>query len=153
VWVDECGIEEKIYRLYARSQKGRRVYGETSGKRTHNRASIIAAYIQKKLNAPFRFKGYNNAKVFEAWVEKCLIPILVAGQIVILDNAAFHKAPSIRSKIEAAGASLLFLPPYSPDINKIESQWAVLKARLRKEKYKHHNFLKNLDQQLIKMGN
>jgi transposase len=85
-------------------------------------------------------------------VETCLIPVLIAGQIVILDNAAFHKAPNIRRKIEAAGASVLFLPPYSPDMNKIEPQWAVLKARLRKSKYRQRNFLKNLDQQLINMS-
>lgn len=153
VWVDECGIETKLDRLYARSPKGQRVYGERSGKRTHDRISVIAAYGQKKLQAPFRFTGYTNTEVFEAWVERCLIPILVTGQIVILDNAAFHKAHSIQSKIEAVGAYVLFLPPYSPDLNKIEPQWANLKAYLRKEKYKHVNFLENLDQQLINMGN
>ena len=113
--------------------------------------SVVAVYVQKKLKAPFRFKGYTNSRVFEAWVEPCLIPVLVAGQIVILDNASFHKAPSIRSKIEATGAFVLFLPSYSSDMNKIEPQWAVLKARLRKSKYRQRNFLKTLDQQLIKM--
>ena len=153
VWVDECGIETKLDRLYARSPKGQRVYGERSGKRTHDRISVIAAYGQRKLQAPFRFRGYTNTEVFEAWVERCLIPILVAGQTVILDNAAFHKASCIQSKIEAVGAYVLFLPPYSPDLNKIEPQWATLKSYLRKEKYKHANFLENLDQQLINMGN
>lgn len=153
VWVDECGIETKLDRLYARSPKGQRVYGERAGKRTHDRISIIAAYVQRKLQAPFRFTGYTNTEVFEAWVEQCLIPILVAGQIVILDNAAFHKASRIQSKIEAIGAYVLFLPPYSPDLNKIEPQWANLKSYLRREKHKHANFLENLDQQLINMGN
>jgi transposase len=153
VWVDECGIETKLDRLYARSPKGQRVYGERSGKRTHDRISVIAAYGQRKLQAPFRFRGYTNTEVFEAWVERCLIPILVAGQTVILDNAAFHKASCIQSKIEAVGAYVLFLPPYSPDLNKIEPQWATLKSYLRKEKYKHANFLENLDQQLINMAN
>jgi hypothetical protein len=110
VWVDECGVEEKTDRFYAGSQKGQRVYGEASRKRIHGRVSVIAAYVQKKLKAPFRFKGYTNSRVFEAWVEPCLIPVLVAGQIVILDNASFHKALSIRRKIEATGA---FVPLFS----------------------------------------
>jgi transposase len=152
VWVDECGVEENTDRLYGRACKGKRVFGEVSGKHTHRRVSVIAAYVQKKLIAPFRFKGYTNAKVFEIWLEACLLPLLIAGQIVILDNATFHKAPSIRRKIEAVGASVRFLPPYSPDINKIEPQWAVLKARLRNSKYQQPNFLKNLDQHLNKMS-
>ena len=86
------------------------------------------------------------------WIEKCLVPVLIAGQLVILDNASFHKSPKIRQAIEAAGANLLFLPAYSPDLNKIEHQWAALKAGLRKCKYQQQNFLKNIDQQLIKMG-
>ena len=60
---------------------------------------MIAAYVQRKLQAPFRFSGYTNTEVFEAWVERCLIPILVAGQIVILDNAAFHKASRIQTRV------------------------------------------------------
>ena len=97
VWVDECGVEERIQRLYARSLQGRRVFADTSGKKTHNRLSVIAAYCGKKLIAPFRFQGYTNTDVFETWIEKCLIPLLVAGQIVVLDNAAFHKSLSIQS--------------------------------------------------------
>jgi transposase len=153
VWVDECGVEENLERTYARSPKGQRAHADISGKKAHNRTTIIAAYICKTLKAPFRFKGYTNTTVFDAWVEKCLVPVLVAGQIVILDNAAFHKAQSIIDKIEAVGAKVLFLPPYSPDINKIEPQWAVLKSKLKKDKYRYSDFLHNLDTQLISMGN
>lgn len=153
VWVDECGVEERIDRVYGRSPKGQRIFGDISGKRTHNRLSIIAAYCCKKLIAPFRFQGYTNTSVFETWIEKCLIPVLVPGQIVILDNAAFHKSPRIQSKIEAVGAKVMFLPPYSPDINKIEPQWAVFKSKLKKYKHLYKNFLHNVDQQLILMGN
>jgi transposase len=79
------------------------------------------------------------------------VPVLIAGQIVILDNAAFHKSPRIRDSIEATGAKLVYLPPYSPDLNKIEPQWATLKARLRKDKRKYPEFLQNLDEQLKNM--
>lgn len=153
IWVDECGVEERIARLYGRSNRGERVYGEISGKRTHNRMSVIAAYCQKKLMAPFRFEGYTNTDVFEAWVDQCLIPLLQPGHVVILDNASFHKAPYIKDKIEATGAKVIFLPPYSPDINKIEPQWAVLKSKIKKYKHLYQNFFDNLDQQLISMCN
>ena len=115
--------------------------------------SVIAAYCQKKLMAPFRFEGYTNTDVFETWVDKCLIPLLRPGHVVILDNASFHKAPHIKDKIEATGAKVIFLPPYSPDINKIEPQWAVLKSKIKKYKHLYQNFLDNLDQQLIAMCN
>ena len=103
--------------------------------------------------APFPFKGYTNTQVFETWVDRSLLPVLEKGQTVILDNATFHKSSSIRYKIEAVGAKLLFLPPYSPDMNKIEPLWAVLKSKMRKAKYNHENFLDNIDRQLFLMGN
>jgi transposase len=106
--------------------------------------SVIAAYNQGKLIAPFRFKGYTNTEVFQLWIEICLLPLLIAGQIVILDNASFHKSPKIRQAIEAAGAHLIFLPAYSPDFNKIEHQWASLKAGVRKSKSQHDDFLSNI---------
>jgi transposase len=146
-------MEESVERLHARSSKGSRVYDNISGRNTHNRISIIAAYIQKKLVAPFRFKGYTNTKVFDIWVEKCLVPLLNKDHVVILDNATFHKSQETRKKIEATGARVIFLPPYSPDLNKIEPQWAVLKSRIRKAKYMVADFIKNLDAQLIEMGN
>jgi len=120
-------VEEEVERAYGGADRGKRVYGDISGNNRHCRTSIIAAYHQKKLQAPFRFKGHTNTTVFNTW----LVPLLVAGQIVILDNGAFHKSLQTRKIIEAAGAHLLFLPSYSPDMNKIEPQWAKLKARIR----------------------
>lgn len=151
VWVDECGVEEEVERSHGRAEVGRRVYGDISGNRKHHRTSVIAAYNQKKLKAPFCFKGYTNTSVFEVWVERLLVPLLIAGQIIILDNAAFHKSSKVRDSIEAVGAKVMFLPPYSPDINKIEPQWAVLKARLKKDKHKYSEFSQNLDAQLKEM--
>ena len=115
--------------------------------------SMIAAYCQKKLMAPFCFEGYTNTDVFETWADQCLIPLLRPGHVVILDNASFHKPPHIKDKIEATGAKVIFLPPYAPDINKIEPQWAVLKSKIKKYKHLYQNFLDNLDQQLISMCN
>lgn len=149
--MDECGVEEEVERLYGRTAKGKRVYGDVSGKVRHRRTTVIAAYRHKKIQAPFRFKGHTNTTVFNTWVEQCLAPTLEEGHWVILDNGAFHKSLHARKFIEEKGAHLLFLPPYSPDLNEIEPQWATLKSRLRKEKYKHENFLQNLDQNLIQM--
>lgn len=82
--------------------------------------------------APLVFNGPINAQVFDAYVEPFLTPALKAGDIVVMDNLSSHKAPRIRELIEAAGATLLYLPPYSPDFNPIEKMFSKLKAWLRK---------------------
>ena len=103
------------------------------------------------MEAPFRFKGHTNTTVFNVWITECLSSVLKTDDWVILDNGAFHKSPQTRKAIEDKGANLLFLPPYSPDLNEIEPQWENLKARIRKDKYKTSNFLQNLDQNLSQM--
>lgn len=82
--------------------------------------------------APFVLDGAVNAAAFEVYVEKILIPELRPGDIVIMDNLSSHKQPAVRRLIEAAGAELRFLPPYSPDFNPIEKAFSKLKALLRK---------------------
>jgi transposase len=82
--------------------------------------------------APFVLDGPINRNAFEAYVEKVLAPELRGDDIVVMDNLSSHKGPRIRQMIEAAGASLLYLPPYSPDFNPIENAFAKLKALLRK---------------------
>ena len=77
------------------------------------------------------FKGTCNTELFNAWIEQVLLPELKPGQVVILDNAAFHKSPKTKELIESAGCKLLFLPPYSPDLNPIETFWANLKAKIK----------------------
>jgi transposase len=71
--------------------------------------------------------------VFEIWLETCLIPSLKPGQIVIADNATFHRGGRIKELIEGVGCQLKYLPPYSPDLNKIERCWSWLKSRIRKK--------------------
>jgi transposase len=73
-----------------------------------------------------------NGRIFRTYVERCLVPTLAPGDIVIMDNLAAHKVAGVRQAIEAAGAVLLYLPPYSPDLNPIEQLFAKLKALLRK---------------------
>lgn len=77
------------------------------------------------------FKGTCNTQLFEIWAQKILIPELKKGQIVIMDNATFHKSERTKNLIEGAGCQLLFLPPYSPDLNPIEQFWAWFKGQIR----------------------
>ena len=83
------------------------------------------------MTAPFVYDGAMNGSVFLAYVEQVLVPTLGSGDIVVMDNLPAHKAAGVRDAIEAAGASLLYLPPYSPDFNPIENAFAKLKALLR----------------------
>ena len=94
---------------------------------------MIAAWCHGELFAPFTVEGACNRTVFETWLETCLIPSLRPGQVIIADNATFHKGGRIQELIEAAGCQLQYLPPYSPDLNKIERCWSWLKSRIRKQ--------------------
>jgi len=123
---------------------GSRAYGEISGKRV-SRTTLIAGYVRGGFIAPFRFKGYTNTAVFNQWVERCLVPDLKKGQVVILDNARFHKSKETVDLIESAGCRVLFQPPYSPDLNKIEPMWANIKERLRSFYDNKKTFYQNLD--------
>ena len=145
-------MHQDLYRSYARSPRGQRVDADIEDKRFAPRISVIGAYGQGHLQAPFRFEGYTNAKVFDIWVERCLLPVLHPGQIIILDNATFHKSPTTRQLIDSAGCRLLFQPAYSPDLNKIEHQWATLKSGIRAQQYSDLSFLQKLDSQLVKMS-
>lgn len=83
------------------------------------------------MTAPFVYDGAMNGNVFLAYVEQVLVPTLEPDDVVVMDNLAAHKAAGVRNAIEAAGASLLYLPPYSPDFNPIENAFSRLEALLR----------------------
>lgn len=130
VYVDETGFDAPLVREYAYAKPGQRVLGERTGKR-FARTSLIAALKEGKPIAPMEFKGYCNTEVVLAWVKQALIPSLQPGVVVIWDNATFHKSPKIAEALAAGGIHILFLPPYSPDLNPIEQFWATLKAWIR----------------------
>jgi transposase len=94
--------------------------------------TVVAGLSLRGMIAPFVLSGPINRDAFEVYVERVLVPELRPGDIVVMDNLSSHKGPRVRAMIEAAGACLLFLPPYSPDFNPIENAFAKLKARLRK---------------------
>lgn len=102
--------------------------GLVSGHR-RPRTSLIAARMDGRLKEPLLFEGTCDTVVFNAWLKTRLCPRLTAQHLVIMDNAAFHKSPETAELIKATGATLLFLPPYSPDFNPIEQDFAALKKR------------------------
>lgn len=97
----------------------------------YERESFIAAQIENRLIAPMIFKGTCNTEVFNSWLNQVLIPELKPGQVIILDNASFHKSAKTKELIESAGCKLLYLPPYSPELNPIEKTWANIKFKIK----------------------
>jgi transposase len=94
--------------------------------------TFLAALRVDRIDAPYVLDGPINGQTFTAYVEQCLVPTLKPGDVVIMDNLGSHKSKVVRRAIRAAGARLLFLPPYSPDLNPIEQVFAKLKTLLRK---------------------
>jgi transposase len=118
-------------RRYGRCPRGQRL--DVAVPHGHwQTTTLVAALRQEGITAPCLFDGPINADCFRAYVAQCLAPTLNPGDIVILDNLSSHKVAGIRQTIEAAGATLLYLPPYSPDLNPIEQAFAKLKSILRK---------------------
>ena len=94
--------------------------------------TFVAGLRLDGITAPFVLDGPINRDAFQAYIDQVLVPELRPGDVVVMDNLGSHKGPAVRHAIEAAGASLLYLPPYSPDFNPIENAFAKLKALLRK---------------------
>lgn len=117
---------------YAYSTVGKRYYEAHPGHYT-KRISMIGGWRDKFFMAPFIFQGHCNTSVFELYVEKILAPTLKAPMVVVIDNASFHKSLKIKTLIEHTGAKLIFLPPYSPDLNPIEHYWHKIKTLIRKK--------------------
>jgi transposase len=130
VFVDESGVTTDLLRRYARSRCGDRISDHTpcSHWQTH---TVVAALRPTEFTATAVFDGPIDSVTFRAYVEQILVPTLRPGDVVVLDNLAAHKQPEVRLAIEAVGAQLRFLPPYSPDFNPIELAFAKLKAFLR----------------------
>jgi len=130
VYLDESGLNDNEVYEKAWGPKGPRMYGcKLGGKKT--RHSMIGALQNKKVIAPFVFKGSCNRAVFEIYLKKVLLPKLAVGSIIIMDNAAFHKGGNIAALVKNAGCSILYLPAYSPDLNPIENWWFVIKNSVR----------------------
>lgn len=130
-FLDEFGTHLGLTRLYGRAAPGQRVVEATPGYSGPHYTTVAALTLQG-VQAPFLLEGSMNGPTFETYIEQLLAPTLKVGDIVILDNLASHKHEVIRTLIEARGATVEFLPPYSPDLNPIEKCWAKVKTALRK---------------------
>jgi transposase len=131
VFIDESGASTKMTRLYGRCARGKRLVCAVPHGHWKT-TTFLGALRHDGITAPCVVDGPINGETFLAWVEQLLVPTLQRGDIVVMDNLSSHKVKGIREAIEATGASLRYLPPYSPDLNPIEQFFAKLKSLLRK---------------------
>jgi len=131
VFIDETGASTKMARLYGRSLRGTRCVAPIPHGHWQT-TTFVGALRATGMTAPMVLDGAMDGAAFEAYVKEVLASTLRPGDIVVMDNLPAHKRAQIRIAIEAAGAQLMYLPPYSPDLNPIEMAFAKLKAALRK---------------------
>ena len=144
VYIDEAGVDDTLCYGSGWSPKGTRCLAERLGHRTC-RVSMAAALCCGQILAPLTFQGYCDGALIEAWFEQQLCPALRPRQVVILDNASFHKSPRLHVLVEAVGCKLLFLPRYSPDLNPIEPRWNALKHTIAHHRPHFENFRQAVD--------
>src|SRR5215470_12840752 len=131
VFIDETAASTNMTRRYGRATRGERLVCKVP--HGHWKTStFVAALRHNRVTAPFLLDGPMNGTTFLAYVEEVLVPTLKRGDIIIMDNVGVHKVAGVREGIEARGATLVYLPPYSPDLNPIEQFFSKLKALLRK---------------------
>jgi transposase len=131
VFIDETSVNTNMTRLYGRAPRGERVTGRVPFA-AWKTLTFVAALRCDRMTAPMMIKGAVNGECFLAYVEQCLVPTIKRGDIVVMDNVPSHKVDGVLEAIEAAGATLRYLPPYSPDLNPIENAYSAFKAYLRK---------------------
>jgi transposase len=131
IFLDESGVNPSFIRKCARAVQGNRADGERPCRKGKN-VSVIGAISLKGLVTQWSTIGSVDGLTFEAFIAQKLVPNLWKGAIVIMDNCSIHKGDEIEALITAAGASLIYLPPYSPDFSPIENYWSKIKSSLRR---------------------
>ena len=131
VFVDECSTNTSLSPIYGWSRRGRRVCFEAPRNWGAN-VTLLSSMNLEGMGPSLAVEGPTTKAVFEAYVEHVLAPALKPGQLVVMDNLSSHKGPRVRELIEGRGCKLLYLPPYSPDLNPIEEAFSKLKTLLRK---------------------
>jgi len=140
VFLDESSINTGMTRLYGRGPSDERVVDYAPDVR-FERTTIMSSFRLNGDMVPLVFEGSLNGEFFKEYIRQCLAPTLRKGDIVIMDNLTSHKVKGATDPIIAAGASVLYLPPYSPDFNPIEMMWSKIKAHLRKAKARTQELL------------
>jgi transposase len=150
VFIDETGIHLGMTRLYGRAPIGERLYDSEAPSNGGKNISLIGGMSIDGLIASLSIAGSVNTDVFLFYIQEVLIPQLWVGAIVVMDNLPVHHASVVRETIEAVGAKVVFLPPYSPDLSPIELCWSKLKQLLRSAKART---IEALDQALTRIIN
>ena len=131
VYLDESGFWSYYDREYGYAPRGEKIFGKVAG-RKYARTNPVAARVGDRLIAPMYYNRNTDSTVFELWFERQLTPLLRPGDVVIMDNASFHRKTKLYGIAGRHHIKILFLPPYSPELNPIEKTWANIKRRLRK---------------------
>lgn len=147
-FIDESGCNIAMIRRYGRARHGARVH-DAVPKNFGRNVTILGALSCQGLDAVMTVDGATDTTVFQAYITRVLVPTLAPDDIVIMDNLSAHKVAGINEAIEATGATLLYLPPYSPDFSPIENCWSKLKAILRKVKARTRDALDDALKQSI----
>jgi len=133
VFLDESGAKTNMTRLYGRAPVGQRCYFSAPNGHWNTTTMLSAIRCTGVIQqASVVFDGPTDAIVFRSYVEQCLAPSLQAGDVVVMDNLASHKVAGVGEAIDSVGASVWYLPPYSPDLNPIEKMWSKIKTWLRR---------------------
>ena len=130
VFLDESGVTTQMTRRYGRAPRGERIREATPAGHW-NTLTLLGAMTQQGMLASMTVESPTDGDVFLAYLDEVLCRQLQAGQVVVMDNLSMHKVAGVRERIEAVGATLLYLPPYSPDFNPIEQAWSKIKQKLR----------------------
>jgi transposase len=140
IFVDETGVNIAMTRHYARAPKGQRAHAATPVNKGQN-VTVLGALSLEGMVAAMTIEGSTDTPVFCTFVQTLLVPALCPGQIVIMDNLSSHKGAGVKEAIESAGATLEYLPSYSPDLSPIEECWSKFKAFLRAKAARTHELL------------
>ena len=129
-YVDETGIDTCLYREYGYAPRGKTVNGKIWGHK-FQRTNIVAAKLGRRIVAPMQYQGLTDSTLFEFWFEHRLLPCLPKDTVIVMDNASFHRKQQLFKISQKHHRTLIFLPPYSPELNPIEKFWAYLKSIIR----------------------
>lgn len=133
IFLDESGVTTQMTRTWARAPKGERI-AESTPQGHWKVLTTLGAMSLRGMLAAMTIEAATDADIFDAFIEQVLCPKIRSGDVVVLDNLSAHKAADVAEKIAACGAELIFLPPYSPDLNPIEKAWSKFKQHLRSAK-------------------
>lgn len=140
VVLDETGFNLAMTRGYARSIRGTRAESDRPANKGKN-VTLLSAMTTQGALAWSIFDGALTGKIFLTWLDEELVPRLRPGQMVVMDNLSVHKVAGVREKIESAGATLVYLPPYSPELSPIELMWSWVKSWMRRFEVRNRDII------------